>query len=207
MKNSNFYEKLESMSGVEHIENFLVYHTSLVIAKVKPAVTITIGKKNLERFDAWNKYGRQFLDSINLKYVELRENENSIILMVYDEEVLEKEINTKDHIEFLNRLGYPSELDVDGYVKFLKIRYKKYNCPHELGIFLGIPIEDVKDFMECTDKKCLLCRYWKVYNNKIDAEKIFTKYDKVKNFTIKSMLNGSLSRDLVLSIKNFFHTT
>ena len=61
--------------------------------------------------------------------------------------------------------------------------------------------------MECTDKKCLLCGYWKVYNNKVNAENIFTKYDKVKEFTIKSMLNGKLSRDLVLSIKSSFHTT
>lgn len=207
MKNSNFYEKLESMQGTEHIENFLVYHTALVIAKVKPAVTITLGKRKMERISAWNKYGSKFLSSIELKFIKLRENENSIILMVYDEELLEKEINTKDHIEFLNKLGYSDKLNINEYVKFLKIRYQKYHCPHELGVFLGIPIEDVRDFMECTDKKCLLCGYWKVYNNIVNAENIFTKYDKVKDFTIKSMLDGKLSRDLVLSIKSSFHTT
>lgn len=206
MKNSNFYEKLKSMQGTEHIENFLVYHTALVIAKVKPAVTITLGKRKIERINAWNKYGRKFLNSIDLKCIELRETKNSIILLVYDEELLEKEINTRDHIEFLKNLGYSQELNINEYVRFLKIRYEKYHCPHELGVFLGIPIEDVKDFMKCTDKKCLLCGYWKVYNNKDDAEKIFTKYDKIKDFTMKSMLNGSLSRDLILSIKNFFHT-
>ncbi|NME84099.1 DUF3793 family protein [Clostridium sp. SM-530-WT-3G] len=206
MKNYNFYEKLESMQGTEHIENFLVYHTALVIAKVKPAVTITLGKRKIERINAWNKCGRKFLKSIDLKCIELRETENSIILLVYDEDLLEKEINTRDHIEFLKSLGYSEEIKINEYVKFLKIRYEKYHCPHELGVFLGIPIEDVRDFMKCTDKKCLLCGYWKVYNNKDDAEKIFTKYDKIKDFTMKSMLNGSLSRDLILSIKNFFHT-
>lgn len=207
MKYCNFYEKLDSMQEKEHIENFLVYHTALVIAKVKPAVTIALSKRNSTRFDAWNKFGKKFLSSIDLKYVELRECENSIILMVYDEKVLEKEINTEEHIGFLNKLGYSKELAIDEYVNFLKIRYEKYHCPHELGVFLGIPIEDVRDFMECTDKKCLLCGYWKVYNDKVNAESIFTKYDKVKEFTIKNMLDGKLSRDLVLSIKNSFHTT
>lgn len=206
MKNSNFYEKLESMQGTEHIENFLVYHTALVIAKVKPAVTITLGKRKMDRINDWNKCGRQFLESIDLKYIELRETENSIILLVYDEELLEKEINTKDHLEFLKTLGYSEKLNIDEYIKFLKVRYEKYHCPHELGVFLGIPIEDVKDFIKYTDKKCLLCGYWKVYNNKDYAEKMFTKYDKVKKFTMKSVLNGSLSRDLILSIKNCFHT-
>lgn len=207
MKYSNFYEKLNSMQKKEHIENFLVYHTALVIAKVKPAVTIALNKRKRETIDGWNKYGKEFLSSINLKCIELRESTDSIILMIYDEDVLEREINTKDHIEFLNKLGYSKELCIDEYIKFLKIRYEKYHCPHELGVFLGIPIEDVKDFMECTDKKCLLCGYWKVYNNKSNAENIFTKYDKIKEFTIKSMLNGNLSRDLVLSIKSSFHTT
>ena len=113
MKNSNFYEKLESMQGTEHIENFLVYHTALVSAKVKPAVTITLGKRKMERISAWNKYGSKFLSSIELKFIKLRENENSIILMVYDEELLEKEINTKDHIEFLNKLGYSDKLNIN----------------------------------------------------------------------------------------------
>lgn len=207
MNDCNFYEKLESMQEKEHIENFLIYHAALVIAKVKPAVTIALSKKNELRLNAWYKFGKRFLSSIELKFIELRECSSSIIIMIYDENVLKNELNTAEHIEFLNKLGYSKELVIDSYVNFLKIRYKKYHCPHELGVFLVIPIKDVKDFMECTDKKCLLCGYWKVYNDKVKAENIFTKYDEIKEFTIKNMFNGKLSRDLVLSIKDSFHTT
>lgn len=41
--------------------------------------------------------------------------------------------------------------------------------------------------MECSDKKCLMCGYWKVFNNYNDAKDIFNKYDISKNIMIKSI--------------------
>ena len=79
-----------------------------------------------------------------------------------------------------------------------------YHCPHELGIFLGIPIEDVKDFMECTNKKCLLCGYWKVYNNYYTAEKTFKQYDIIKEHTIHSFVKSSSAIELAEGIKKEF---
>ena len=67
--------------------------------------------------------------------------------MIYDKNILEKELNKKNVIDFLANLGYPEEIDIDQYVKTLKDRYERYHCPHELGLFLGIPFEDVIDFM------------------------------------------------------------
>lgn len=70
--------------------------------------------------------------------------------------------------------------DINNYVNTLKDRYEKYNCPHELGVFLGYPLDDVRDFMEYNNKKCLGCGYWRVYNDITRAKEIFSKYDKVK---------------------------
>ncbi|MGY5215942.1 DUF3793 family protein [Clostridium butyricum] len=205
MKYLDFYKRLNSMENKEYIENFLVYKTSWVIAGVKPAVTIGFKKKDEKIYENWNLYGKDFLADINLKYIELRENDDSIILMIYDEEVLTRELNKEEQIDFLINLGYPEQIEINQYVKTLKDRYEKYHCPHELGLFLGIPFEDVKDFMECTTKKCLLCGYWKVYNNSDEAKMIFNQYDEVKHYTIKNMLEGNSSRILASSIKDSFY--
>ncbi len=205
MKYLDFYKRLNSMENKEYIENFLVYKTSWVIAGVKQAVTIGFKKKDEKIYENWNLYGKDFLADINLKYIELRENDDSIILMIYDEEVLTRELNKEEQIDFLINLGYPEQIEINQYVKTLKDRYEKYHCPHELGLFLGIPFEDVKDFMECTTKKCLLCGYWKVYNNSDEAKMIFNQYDEVKHYTIKNMLEGNSSRILASSIKDSFY--
>ncbi len=44
MKYLDFYKRLDLMEEKEYIENFLVYNSSLVIAGVKPAVTINLKK-------------------------------------------------------------------------------------------------------------------------------------------------------------------
>lgn len=204
MKYLDFYNKLDSMKNKEYIENFLVYNTSLVIAGVKPAVTITIKKNNKKIYDNWKQFGKDFIENIKLKSIELRESDNSIILMIYDEEIIKKEVLNKDNMKFLINLGYSYEAEIEDYINTLKSRYEKYHCPHELGLFLGIPFEDVKDFMECTTKKCLLCGYWKVYNNSRQAKIIFNQYNKVKEYTMRSMLKGNLSQDLVFNIKKSF---
>ena len=205
MRYLDFYNKLDSMKVEEYIENFLVYNSSLVIAGVKPAVTVAMKKNNKKAYNGWNNFGKSFIENINLKFIELRESENSIIVMIYDEDILEKELKQKSHIEFLENIGYSYEAEINHHINTLKSRYEEYHCPHELGLFLGIPFEDVKDFMECTTKKCLLCGYWKVYNDSSQAKTIFDKYDKVKEYTIKNMLEGNSSRDLALSIKNSFY--
>jgi hypothetical protein len=205
LKQLDFYNKLNSLDSKEYIETFLVYNLSLVIAGIKPAITLTIKQNNLKLYSSWNEFGINFLSSSNLKFIELRKSNDSIIVMIYDELLLEKDLNEKSHKEFLFKIGYPKNPSIDDCIRTLKSRYEKYHCPHELGLFLGIPFKDVKDFMECTTKKCLLCGYWKVYNDSKKAKIIFTKYDKVKEYTMKNMLEGNSSRDLALSIKNYFY--
>ncbi len=201
----NFYNKLDLMDSKEYIENFLIYNSSLVIAGIKPAATITIKKNKNRLYNSWLKFGSDFIEAINLDFIELRESDDSIIIMIYDKIILKNELNKKSYIEFLENIGYSFNSDVNYYINKLKSRYEKYHCPHELGLFLGIPFEDVKDFMECTTKKCLLCGYWKVYNDSDKARKIFNSYDKVKEYTRNNILNGNSSRELALSIRDSFY--
>lgn len=205
MRYSSFYSKLNSMEDKEYIETFLAYSLSLVIAGAKPAATLSIKKTNYKLYNSWNTYGPTFIKNIKLHYVELRNCLDATIIMVYDETILEKHLNTDCSMEFLISLGYSSDASINEHVNTLKIRYEKYHCPHELGLFLGIPINDVKDFMEFTTKKCLLCKYWKVYNDSTTAQAIFNKYDEIKEYTMNTMLKGKTSHSLVSIIKNSFY--
>lgn len=194
------------MNSKECIEKFLLYNSSLVLAGLKPAVTVTLKKNGENLYDKWIQYGIDFLNKINLSFISLRENNSALILLIYSKKELEKYILKKEIKEFLGRLGYLENDNIEDYIKKLKERYDQYNCPHELGLFLGIPIEDVKDFMECSDKKCLGCGYWKVYNNYNKAKEIFEEYDKVKEHTVYYILKGDKSYDLAYNIKKFLHS-
>ena len=200
-KVNSLHENLSIMNEKEYIEKFLIYNLSTVIADAKPAATISF-KKNDENYKKWLMYGTNFIRDIALEYVDLREDEKSIIILVYSKDTLLNYIGNEENYKFLIKLGYSKTISIEAYLQKLKERYCKFKCPHELGIFLGFPINDVKDFMECTQKKCLLCGYWKVYNNYTEALKTFCNYDEIKKQTVQSILNGTSSCNLINFLRN-----
>lgn len=182
----DFYKKIGGMDTKESLEKYLLFTLSPVIGGLKPSSTITLSYDKKE-YSIWSTYKKEFLEILKLKEIVLRKGTKAEIILIYNEENLLNCINKKDNREFLNKLGYDLTLTLEENLDILVYRYEKYHCPHELGVFLGIPIEDVIDFMECSDKKCLMCGYWKVFNNYNDAKDIFNKYDISKNIMIKSI--------------------
>ena len=88
MKQVEFYNSFFSMNERECIEKFLTYNASLVISEVKPSATITIKKGKESLYEKWVKYGIDFLESIDIKFINLRETNNAVIILIYNEEKL-----------------------------------------------------------------------------------------------------------------------
>ncbi|CCJ33178.1 hypothetical protein CAAU_1094 [Caloramator australicus RC3] len=74
--------------------------------------------------------------------------------------------------------------------QILNLLKEKYtlSCPHEIGIFLGIPLEDVMAFIN-DEKDFKLCGYWKVFGDVERAKKIFNEYDRAKNLALNYIYN------------------
>lgn len=194
---NTFYSFLNDMDDKEYFENFLSYSVALISARLKPSITMNLIKGgNRNNFHLWMSYGEEYLKTLGLNYIKLRENHQCLIVLIYDKELLNEFINKPWNYEFLNSIGYENNMSLDGILERLKGRYDDYNCPHELGIFVGYPLEDVKDFMECSKKQCLACGYWKVYNKFEKAEFIFNIYDEVKETAIKNIIEGKRHKDL-----------
>lgn len=203
---ASFYNKLKKLEGKELIENYLVYNISTVLSKVKPSITLTIHKKDNTLLENWNQYGKSFIKEVGLEYIELRNCARVLVLLIYNNEVIKNCIKVTENKEFLTSIGYPKSNDPYLNLFILKKRYSIYNCPHEIGIFLGIPISDVKDFIHCGEKKCIMCKYWKVYNNHQEAEKIFHIYDRVRDHTVKNLLMGNNTIDVATNLKKLVLT-
>lgn len=197
----NLYETLKEMNDRDYIEKFLVYNLSIVIEGSKPSATVTLKKDCDNTYGKWMKCGREFIETIGLNYVVLREDTSSAILLIYNPEILKSYLFTDKSYQFLTGIGYPLEQTLGSYLVKLKERYSIYHCPHELGVFLGYPINDVEDFMKCTSKQCLMCGYWKVYNDLDHAVRVFEKYDIIKKQVAESILHGLKAHDLVYKLK------
>lgn len=100
---------------------------------------------------------------------------------------------------FLEECGY-ADIDVDRAIKRLRMRLEKgENFPHEIGLFLGYPLGDVRGFIENAGKnsKCAGC--WKVYCNECETMKLFEKFRKCREIYLRLWQQGRPVRELAVA--------
>lgn len=123
---------------------------------------------------SWN---RRFADK-GLRVLPMRYIENKALIYVYRPKCLACDFRNESVCRLLNRCGYLSESPDRCVVRLLKRMKECGEFPHEVGLFLGYPPEDVCGFIENKAKKCKCVGYWKVYGDEEKAKKTFAKYKK-----------------------------
>ena len=76
------------------------------------------------------------------------------------------------------------------------------NCefPHEIGLFLGYPPEDVKGFIENHAKNYKFTGYWKVYGDEAEAKKLFDRYRKCTQLYTRLWHGGRTVERLTVAV-------
>lgn len=80
------------------------------------------------------------------------------------------------------------------YVAYME---KRAGFPHEMGLFLGYPVEDVRGFIENSGKDFLYAGYWKVYEKKAEKIQLFHQFDKAKERLLSLVAVGAEISDLI----------
>ncbi|SNU05192.1 Protein of unknown function [Lachnospiraceae bacterium] len=119
-----------------------------------------------------------------IELIPIRCLNHRALIYIFRPSFLEKDFCDKDTSQLLKELGYDT-LNAAACVRCLSNKINTINSskefPHEIGLFLGYPVEDVKGFIkykgECS--KCIGC--WKVYGDVMKAEDTFDRYKKCTN--------------------------
>lgn len=141
------------------------------------------------------------LDNSPLSIHLLHKNDKNEIILIYREANL-KEYLFQDEVKtYLKELGY-KRCDLNYVLNKLTKRFssfylKKTAFPHELGIILNYPIEDIKGFIENQGQNYLACKYWKVYSNLNETLKVFKEFDKALETSLKQLLSGYRLNEII----------
>lgn len=105
-------------------------------------------------------------------------------LLLYDRIRMEAYLERTEHQAFLKKRGYGG-LALPEKLRLLAERYENYQkrggeFPHEIGIFLEYPLEDIEGFIEHRGRNALECGYWKVYGDVEQAREVFRLYDRIR---------------------------
>ncbi len=113
-----------------------------------------------------------------IRLIPIRKADHSTLLYVYRPALLSRYLFRPDAQALLQQCGYTGS-SADSYVVQLICRLARSRAfPHEIGLFLGYPAEDVKGFIEHHAEDCKCCGCWKVYGDPDSAQRTFCRYKK-----------------------------
>ena len=113
------------------------------------------------------------------------------LIYVYRKIKLEKELQDSKVKSFMENRGYNCR-DIGEMLNLLVERLQKNGgFPHEIGVFLGYPFEDVREFITNKGRNYKLVGHWKVYCNEHAARQMFNKYDKCTDVYRKKLDDGA----------------
>ena len=181
-------------------EEMLIRHCSPTLAGIKTANMFTCCFENPEDIKRDIRKLNSMLVKNGLKALPLRFSGNRALIYVYRPTRLTEDLKNRTAGCILSGLGYEGKTTRQCIVHLKRRICQQAEFPHEIGLFLGYPSEDVKGFIEnrAEGYKCIGC--WKVYGNEQDAKKQFERYRKCTSVYCTQWANGNSIEQLTVAV-------
>ena len=136
-----------------------------------------------------------------LRVIPLRIRTASVLTYVYRPAELEKDFADPECRALLDELGYEG-LGTEACIAQLqaKLQDDAAAFPHEVGLFLGYPVEDVRGFIELGSAQCKCTGCWKVYGDEAAAKELFRKYESCTACYQNQLAAGTSLRRLAVAV-------
>jgi hypothetical protein len=170
---------------------------------LKPANLFSLSRENAvcgaKKIFEWNS---QFSKEKKV-FVPVKTADGRNLLFLYNRTLLEKIICNSESIKYLRSKNYPVDKGFDCILAQMLHRLAVNTCfPHEVGLFLGYPLEDVIGFEANMAEGFKYSGIWKVYGNKEKAVKRMKSY---RDCTKKCMKLLSSGLSVPMTAKKYIH--
>ncbi len=189
-------ELLDILAGMDLRE----MDTQMALQCAPVIMDIKISNLLIVDIEAMEKVKDTFCET-EISFYILYMSERKAVFLIYNREKLVGYLRRRENQRLLQILGY-HEYDPIGLLMELARRYQNYmensrGFPHELGILLGYPIEDVMGFIVNQGQNSLYTGYWKVYDNLDEKLLLFDQYRKAKEYVIRLVAQGASIKQLL----------
>ena len=175
------------------LDKMLIEHCSPTLGGLKTASLFSCSFSSEEELDCTLSLWNSKLSSKGVSLYILSIKKERALIYVCRTSLLEDALQKSDNQEFLKNYGY-CQFEPCACIRKLTDRFSSSSdFPHEVGLFLGYPLEDVKGFVENSGQNCKYTGCWKVYCNEWETAKLFVKYKKCKEIFSKLFYNQARS--------------
>ncbi len=159
-------------------DEIIVRHCSPTLAGLKTGSIFTCPfdneKEMITNIRKWNN----LLVKKGLRVLPLRFDDQNALIYVFRPSRLTKDLKDCMTYRMLRERGYTADVPDRCIIELISRFKESGEFPHEIGLFLGYPPEDVRGFIEnkAAGYKCV--GLWKVYGDVKRAQRLFAKYRK-----------------------------
>lgn len=180
-------------------EEQLIKHCSPTLAGIKTGNLFVSAYSDTNEMRADIRYWNNRLTKKGLRILPLRFHANRALIYVFRPRQLICDLQDKTACRLLREYGYGTK-QPEHCIRHLMKRIGEYTeFPHEIGLFLGYPPEDVCGFIENKAKNCKCVGCWKVYGDAEKAQKIFAKYKKCTDIYSSQYARGRTIERLTIA--------
>lgn len=161
-------------------------HCGITFAGIKAASLFSLKKSCgycLQRYE-------EYFDRRGFAFLVLRSDGERSLIYVYNRRQLWDILSDCGNRSFLQEEGYFYSSSEEA-LEILKSKMKGDSFPHEIGIFLGYPLDDVLGFIAHPNEGVMLMGCWKVYTDVEKKKRLFEVYDKCTRKIRERLLGGA----------------
>lgn len=159
-------------------EEYLIRNCAPTLAGIKTASLFSCPFQSRDRLLAAIRSINRRLGKKGLRLLPLRFSEGKALLYLYRPAKLCRDLSCTRAEQILRCQGYPTGNCGQCLLQLARKLRSREAFPHEIGLFLGYPPEDVHGFMEQGPDCCKASGCWKVYGDAEAAEKTFAQFKK-----------------------------
>lgn len=187
-----------SQEELRRFEKKLAFHTAPSLLGIKCASLFTLSRSEFDIGGNARRFNRRAA-ARGLKIKVLREDERGrSLILVYSPRLLSARLKAPENRAILRDYGYAPGMTTSECLERLSERTRQGDFPHEIGIFLDYPAEDVRGFVENGGCNYKLCGCWKVYGSVESARRKFAEYDRCREYLCGKLEQGE---DLYQALK------
>ncbi len=180
-------------------EEIIIRHCAPTLAGLKTGALFNCRYEDEKELYTWLRGLNRRLCRKGLRVIPLRRGGGRALIYVYRPQKLKRDMAKKDVTELLKRHGYKQDVPERCIAHLMDRLQTEKSFPHEIGLFLGYPTEDVKGFMEKGGRASKYVGHWCVYGDTEKAKKTFSLYDKCANVYMRRFKSGSTLERLTVN--------
>ncbi len=177
--------------GFKSFDELVGFHCAPVLADLKPANLFALHHQDIIEINLRLEKYNELFGERGIVFRSLCSCRKRVLVLAFNRDALTKLLQEKGRRAYLIAVGYAVESTLEQDLQTLECRLlTEDKFPHEIGIFLGYPLEDVLGFVLNGGAGCKCSGYWKVYGDVERARDTFAAYEKCRSYILRNLSKG-----------------